>query len=85
MFTIHCVLHRENFVNKNIGKRDFIAILQSVVSSVNKIRTRTLNHWLLQEICYDENCHRLVYSTDNSIDSCLTRLVLLLNKVLEFL
>lgn len=88
VFTIHCVLHRENLVAKNIGDRDFIAILQTVVSSVNKIRTRALQDRLFQDACRDESFHRLVYSTDVrwlSMGNCLTRFVLLFDKVLEFL
>ena len=36
VFIIHCVLHYETLVAKNIGNRDLIVILQKVVSSVNK-------------------------------------------------
>ena len=43
VFTIHCVLHRENFIATDIGNRDLFAILQTVVSSVNRIRTRPLS------------------------------------------
>ena len=48
LFTIHCVLHRENLVTKNIGSPDLIAVLQTVVSCVNKIRTPGLQDRLLQ-------------------------------------
>ena len=39
VLTIHSALHCENLLAKNIGNRDLIAILQTVVSKVNKIRT----------------------------------------------
>ena len=54
VFIIHCVLHRENFVAKNVGNHDLIAILQKAVSSVNKIRTRVLQDRLFQEACHDK-------------------------------
>ena len=88
MLTIHCAQHRENLVAKIIGSRDPIAILQTVISSVHKIRIRALQDRLFQEACRDENFHRLVYSTDvslHSISNCLSRVVLLLDKVFEFL
>ena len=88
MFKIHCVFHRENSVKKNIGSRDLIAFLQTVVSSINKIGTRTHQDRLFQEASRDENFHRLVYCTDVrwlSIGSCLTRFPLLFYKALEFL
>ena len=88
VLTIHCVLHHENLVAKNIGNCDLIAILQTGVSSVNKIRTQTLQDRLFQEACSNENFQWLAYSTDVcwlSIGSCLTRFVLLFDKVLEFL
>ena len=88
VFTIHCILHRENLVAKNIGNRNLIAILQTVVSAVNKVRSRALQDRLFQDACREENVHRLVYSTDIrwfSMGDCLTRFVLLFDKVLEFL
>ena len=88
VFTIHCALHRENMIAKYIGNRDIITILQTVVSSVNKIRRRSLHDRPFQEAFRDEDFHRLVYSTDVrwlSLGSCLTRFVLLFDKVLEFL
>ena len=39
LFTIHCALYRENLVASNIGNRDLVTILQTVVPSVIKIRT----------------------------------------------
>ena len=75
LFTIHCDLYRENLVTKDICNRDLIAILQAIVSSVNKIRTQALQDQLFQEACRDENFHRLDFSTDVrwlSIGSCLT-------------
>jgi len=88
VFTIHCILHRENLVAKNIGNRNLIVILQTVVSAVNKVRSRALQDRLFQDACREENFHRLVYSTDVrwlSMGDCLTRFVLLFDKVLEFL
>ena len=89
VFTIHCALHRENVVKKNIGKNDLTAIHQTVVSSVNKLKTEALQDRFFQEACRDENFHRLVYSTKvhklSTGTCCLTRFVLLLDKALEFL
>ena len=88
VFTIQCVVHHENMLAKNIGNRDLIAILQTVVSSVNKVRTQTLQDRLFQEACRDEYLHQLVYSTDVlwlPIGSCLMRFVLLFDKSFDFL
>ena len=73
--------------SKYFGKCYRIAIVQTVVSSVNKIRTRDLQVRLLLEACRDEDFHPLVYVTDVrwiSIGRCLTRFVLVLDKVFEF-
>ena len=89
VFTIHCALHRENVVTKKyIGKNDLTAIHQTVVSSVNKLKTGALQDRFFQEACRDEKFHRLVYSTKVhrlSTGTCLTRYVLLLDKALESL
>ena len=88
VFTIHCVLHRENLVAKNFGDHNLMATFQTVVSSVNKIKSRALQERLFQEACSDENFKRLVYSTDVrwlSMGNCLTRFVQLFDKVVEFL
>ena len=53
VFTIHCSLYRENLVAENIVNRDVIAILQTVISSVNKIRTPALQDQRFQEACRD--------------------------------
>ena len=42
VFTIRCVFHRENLLGINIVKSYPIAILQTVVSSVNNRTTRAL-------------------------------------------
>ena len=80
VLTNHCVLHHENLIAINVGNRDLIVILQTVLSSVNKIRTGSLQ----DQLAHDKNVHRLVYSTGVrwlSIGSCLMRFVLLLEKV----
>ena len=83
MFTIHCFLHHENLVEKNIGSCDIIAILQTAVSSVNKIRTLALQVQLFKEAHHDKKFHQLVYSTDIhwlSIGSSHTRFVIVFDK-----
>ena len=60
VFTIHCILHRENLVANNSGNRNLIVILQTVVSAVNKVRSQALQDRLFQDACREENFHRLV-------------------------
>jgi hypothetical protein len=47
VMTMHCVLHREVLVSKNIGK-DLKQVLDVAVSMVNFIKQRLLNHAYLQ-------------------------------------
>ena len=75
------------FGGRNISNRDLIAILQTVVSSVNKIRSRAFHDRLFQEASRDENFHRLIYSAEVRwllIGSYLTRFRLLFDNVLDF-
>ena len=47
---IHCVLHRENFVSKNVCNSYLIAFLQTVVSSGDIIRIRALHDRPFHEV-----------------------------------
>ena len=78
VFTIHCALCLQKLVANNIGSRDLITILQTVVSSVNKIRIQALLDRIFHDTC-SENFF-VGWSISQTYDSCLTRFVLLFAK-----
>ncbi|XP_029640523.1 uncharacterized protein LOC115215500 [Octopus sinensis] len=83
IFTIHCVLHRENLIAKRTGNNIFSETLDLIAFAVRKIKRSA--H---QEACKDETFDILLYSTDIrwlSIGNCLGRFVALFDKVIEFL
>ncbi|KAK2578105.1 hypothetical protein KPH14_011616 [Odynerus spinipes] len=89
VFAIHCVIHRQHLVAKNLSGR-LHQSLQIVINLVNKIRTNALNTRLFAQLCEenDENFHRLLLHTEVrwlSKGSCLTRFFSLFETVLEFL
>lgn len=88
VFTIHCVLHRENLIAKKSGQIDFNETLKTVVNAINKIKSRALQDRLFQEACQDEDFQRLIYYTEVrwlSMGNCLTRFVALFDIVVNFL
>lgn len=88
IFTMHCILHRENLAAKKIGNHDLQESLQTVVSAVNKIKSRALQNRLFQNACQDEHFHGLLYHTDVrwlSLGQCLTRFVCLFDTAVQFL
>ena len=89
VFGIHCVIHRQHLVAKNLIAR-LHQSLQFVINAVNKIRSNALNSRLFAQLCEenDEDFHRLLLHTEVrwlSKGLCLTRFFSLFETVLEFL
>lgn len=89
LFAIHCVIHRQHLVAKNLNAR-LHQSLQLIINAVNKIRSNALNSRLFAELCKenDDTFHRLLLHTEVrwlSKGLCLTRFFFLFETVLEFL
>lgn len=89
ILAIHCVIHRQHLVAKNLSDR-LHQSLQYVISAVNKIRRNSLNNRLFTKLCKenDEEFNRLLLHTEVrwlSKGACLYRFWNLLDSVLEFL
>ena len=65
VFGIHCVIHRQHLVAKNLIAR-LHQSLQFVINAVNKIRSNALNSRLFAQLCEenDEDFHRLLLHTE---------------------
>ncbi|XP_067417820.1 SCAN domain-containing protein 3-like [Emydura macquarii macquarii] len=89
IFAIHCVIHRQHLVAKNLSAR-LHQSLQFVITAVNKIRSNALNSRLFEQLCEenDEDFHRLLLHTEVrwlSKGLCLKRFFSLFEPILEFL
>ncbi|CAG9790258.1 unnamed protein product [Diatraea saccharalis] len=89
VLAVHCVIHRQHLVVKNLNERLHIS-LQYVIRSVNKIRSNSLNDRLFSQLCIanDEDFNRLLLHTEVrwlSKGTCLTRFYNLFGSVIEFL
>jgi len=89
ILAIHCVIHRQHLVAKNLSDR-LHQSLQYVISVVNKIRSNSLNNRLFTKLCKenDEEFNRLLLHTEVrwlSKGDCLNRFWNLFDSVLEFL
>lgn len=89
MLAVHCVIHRQHLVAKNLSGR-LHESLQLVINAVNRIRSNALNTRLFSQLCEenDEIFHRLLLHTEVrwlSKGLCLTRFFALFETVLEFL
>lgn len=89
VFAIHCVIHRQHLVAKNLSGR-LHQSLQFVINAVNKIRSNALNSRLFAQLCEenDENFHQLLLHTEVrwlSKGLCLTRFFSLFETITEFL
>ncbi|XP_025414674.1 protein ZBED8-like [Sipha flava] len=89
ILAIHCVIHRQHLVAKNLSDR-LHQSLQYVISAVNKIRSNSLNNRLFTKLCKenDEEFNRLFLHTEVrwlSKGACLNRVWNLFDSVLEFL
>lgn len=88
IFTIHCVIHRQHLVAKNLSGRLHNS-LHTVITAVNKIKAHALNNRLFRELCVenDEDFERLLLHTEVrwlSKGNCLRRFYNLFDTVVEF-
>ncbi|KAL0830409.1 hypothetical protein ABMA28_002588 [Loxostege sticticalis] len=86
---IHCVIHRQHLVAKNLSDR-LNQSLHFVIKTVNKIKSSALNTRLFAQLCdeNDEDFQRLLLHTEVrwlSKGACLTRFYSVFDSVLEFL
>lgn len=89
VLAIHCVIHRQHLVAKNLSVR-LHESLHLVIDAVNRIRSNALNTWLFAQLCEenDEHFHQLLLHTEVrwlSKGLCLTRFFALFETILEFL
>ena len=87
--TIHCVLHRNHLVAKNLSN-ELHAALKVCIRSVNKIKAHPLSSRLFAMLCEknDETYKQLILHTEVrwlSRGDSLQRLVVLYNSTVEFL
>ena len=54
VLTVHCVIHRQNLVAKNISGRLHHS-LSTVIRTVNTIKARALNSKLFRQLCAEKN------------------------------
>ena len=88
VLTVHCVIHRQNLVAKNIGGR-FHHSSSTVIRAVNTIKARALNSKLFRQLCAenDEEFEQLLLHTEVrwlSKGNCLRRFYSLFSTVVEF-
>ena len=89
VFTVHCVIHRQHLVAKNVSSRLHNS-LNDVIKAVNKIRSNSLKNRLFAQLCNenDEELNRSLLHTEVrwlSKGDCLERFYKLFDTVLEFL
>ena len=89
VFTIHCVIHRQHLVAKNLRCRLHNS-LTIVVKSVNKIKSQPLNSRIFRQLCEknDEEFDRLLLHTEVrwlSKGNCFKRFYSLFDTVVQFL
>ncbi|CAH1972252.1 unnamed protein product [Acanthoscelides obtectus] len=84
VLAIHCVIHRQHLVTKNLSVR-LHESLHLVIDAVNRIRRKALNTRCEEN---DERFHQLLLHTEVcwlSKGLCLTRFFALFETILEFL
>ena len=89
VMTIHCVVHRQHLVAKNITE-PLNSAMAIVIKSINKIKAHPLNSRLFKQLCCDndEEFERLLLHTEVrwlSKGTCLNRIFCLFSSVVEFL
>lgn len=88
VFTVHCVIHRQHLVAKNLSGR-LHKSLSTVITAVNKIKAHALNSRLFRQLCTenDEDFERLLLHTEVrwlSKGNCLRHFYSLFKTVVEF-
>jgi hypothetical protein len=54
VFTIHCVIHRQHLVAKNLSDQ-LQKSLSTVITAVNKIKTQALKDRLFRKLCIEKD------------------------------
>ena len=86
VLTVHCVIHRQNLVAKNISGRLHDS-LNTVMRTVNTIKATALNSRLFGQLCAenDEKFEQLLLHTEvRWLSNCLRRFYSLFSIVMEF-
>ena len=88
MLTVHCVIHRQHLVVKNLSDR-LRKTMGTVITVVNKIKAHPLSSRIFRQICDEngEDFERLLLHTDVrwlSKGNCLRRFYSLVDTVVEF-
>ena len=89
MLFVHCVIHRENLVAKNISP-ELNTILKSVMKCINAIKANAKCERLFKQFCEDNNADhvRLLLHTEVrwlSKGNCLKRFIKLFDELSDFL
>ncbi|XP_038674126.1 protein ZBED8-like [Scyliorhinus canicula] len=89
MLLVHCVIHRENLVSKNISPV-LNEVLKSVIKSINAIKANAKCERLFKQFCEDNNADhvRLLLHTEVrwlSKGNCLKRFMELFDELSDFL
>lgn len=89
MLLVHCVIHRENLVSKNISPV-LNEVLKSVIKSINAIKANAKCGRLFMQFCKDNNADhvRLLLHTEVrwlSKGNCLKRFMELFDELSDFL
>ena len=65
VLTLHCVIHRQHLVAKNLNEKLYESLL-TVVTAVNKIKANALNSQLFHQLCIenDEDFQCLLLHTE---------------------
>lgn len=89
ILTVHCVIHRQHLVSKNLSDELFDT-MRFVINAVNKIKTKSLNDRVFRLLCHENNedLERFVLHTKVSWLSkgnCLILFYNLFQTILEFL
>ena len=88
ILTVHCVIHRQHLVAKNLNER-LHKSLGIIISAVNKIKCHSLNSRLFRQLCNknDEEFERLLLHTEVrwlSRGNCLKRFYSLFSTIIQF-
>ncbi|KAF2347657.1 hypothetical protein FHG87_021587, partial [Trinorchestia longiramus] len=66
VFTIHCIIHRQHLVAKNLSNDRLSKSLDAVIKAVNKIKCHSLNSRIFKQLCHEngEEFERLLLRTE---------------------
>ena len=89
VFTVHCVIHRQHLVARNLSEQ-LHKSLNAVIKSVNRIKSQPLNSRMFGQLCNsnDEEFDRLLLHTEVrwlSKGNCLKRFYSLFKSVVQSL